>query len=360
MSGFTCFSLCVAIVLSVGCARQSGQEAPPPEILGKKREVGPSPEVADTSNPRTYLSYASFDNREKSHKSYVLIAGGGDDANFAQEVIEQRRLLLELGVPQSEIACFYTIPNHYKFHYDRKQYLELAVELKNCYAAYPAYVWQLLEDSTTADAPTYLYVSSHGLLPISEGLKKWKLPPERLDEIKKWITDFPLLNQFTVSLDAFKEETELDLEDRIKKVRAGADVRDLFFTPRYLKEILRAKEPRTAPLNIVIQACYSGGFADTDNVDFKPDTLRGLDKLTLLTAARYDRSSFGCGSGNFRTFFGGAYNDEWAERKQLPEKLDWQSLYDKVIQRVDVLEAEYVKKEKPEIFYPSLPMFYEN
>ena len=48
---------------------------------------------------------------------------------------------------------------------------------------------------------------------------------------------------------------------------------------------------------VVVNACYSGGFV--------PD-LRGPDTL-VLTAARSDRSSFGCGSDSDITYFGHAW-----------------------------------------------------
>lgn len=48
---------------------------------------------------------------------------------------------------------------------------------------------------------------------------------------------------------------------------------------------------------VVVNACYSGGFV--------PD-LRGAGTL-VLTAARADRSSFGCGSDSYITYFGKAW-----------------------------------------------------
>src|SRR5262249_49714091 len=50
------------------------------------------------------------------------------------------------------------------------------------------------------------------------------------------------------------------------------------------------------PMIIVISACYSGSFIRD---------LRGPRRI-ILTAARADRSSFGCGAGNRHTLFGEA------------------------------------------------------
>jgi hypothetical protein len=55
---------------------------------------------------------------------------------------------------------------------------------------------------------------------------------------------------------------------------------------------------------IVISACYSGGFIRR---------LRGEDTL-LLTAARHDRPSFGCGADSTATFFGRAWLVEGLNR----------------------------------------------
>ena len=51
---------------------------------------------------------------------------------------------------------------------------------------------------------------------------------------------------------------------------------------------------------IVISACYSGGFIDI---------LKGENSL-VITAARKDRTSFGCANGRDYTDFGKAYFDE--------------------------------------------------
>jgi hypothetical protein len=50
------------------------------------------------------------------------------------------------------------------------------------------------------------------------------------------------------------------------------------------------------PTIVVISACYSGSFIRD---------LRGPRRI-ILTAARADRSSFGCGAGNRHTLFGEA------------------------------------------------------
>src|SRR3546814_8238085 len=57
---------------------------------------------------------------------------------------------------------------------------------------------------------------------------------------------------------------------------------------------------------VVVNACYSGGFVPP---------LRGPGTL-VLTAARSDRSSFGCGSDSDITYFGKARSEEHTSELQ--------------------------------------------
>ena len=57
---------------------------------------------------------------------------------------------------------------------------------------------------------------------------------------------------------------------------------------------------------IVISACYSGGFIEALKDDF----------TLVMTAARADRTSFGCSNENDFTYFGRAYFDEQLRRQR--------------------------------------------
>lgn len=70
---------------------------------------------------------------------------------------------------------------------------------------------------------------------------------------------------------------------------------DHLLTPRGLREALDASGIRHRVL--VVSACYSGGFIEA---------LSGPDTL-VLTAARHDRTSFGCGNDSAATYFGRAW-----------------------------------------------------
>ncbi len=84
---------------------------------------------------------------------------------------------------------------------------------------------------------------------------------------------------------------------------------------------------------LVISACYSGSFID-----------EVWDAHTLLiTAARYDRSSFGCSSERDWTYFGEAYFDH-----ALRSDLSFVSAFDRA-------EKAIAQREKDEDLKPSFP-----
>jgi hypothetical protein len=79
---------------------------------------------------------------------------------------------------------------------------------------------------------------------------------------------------------------------------------------------------------VVVSACYSGGFIDA---------LR--DETTLvITAARRDRSSFGCSDGAQFTYFGRAFFKE-----ALPASRSFQEAF----ARADELVAEWERRDQP-------------
>jgi hypothetical protein len=79
---------------------------------------------------------------------------------------------------------------------------------------------------------------------------------------------------------------------------------------------------------VVVSACYSGGFIDA---------LRD-DSTLIITAARYDRSSFGCTDGADFTYFGRAFFKE-----ALPASRSFQDAFS----RADRLVAEWERKDLP-------------
>jgi len=79
---------------------------------------------------------------------------------------------------------------------------------------------------------------------------------------------------------------------------------------------------------VVVSACYSGGFIDS---------LRD-DNTLVITAARYDRSSFGCADDAEMTYFGRAFFKE-----ALPKSRTFQEAFTKA----DELVAEWERKDQP-------------
>lgn len=84
---------------------------------------------------------------------------------------------------------------------------------------------------------------------------------------------------------------------------------------------------------VVISACYSGGFVPA---------LRGPDTL-LITAARADRASFGCGSESVATYFGRAWMVDGLNRSS------------SFIAAYDMARDAIAKREKQDDYEPSLP-----
>lgn len=84
---------------------------------------------------------------------------------------------------------------------------------------------------------------------------------------------------------------------------------------------------------VVISACYSGGFVPALR---NPDTL-------VVTAARADRASFGCGSESEATYFGRAW------------LVDGLSRNTSFIAAYDTARAAIAKREREEDQEPSLP-----
>lgn len=322
-------------------------------------------ETGSVELSRSALPLADFGSRPQArNKSYLLVAGGRDDANFAQEVVEQKRHLLGLGVPREAISCFFTRPFDSGFLKDEKQYRQLAPELADCYPAMPKYIWEEIEQSVDPDKPFYLYVTSHGSSPLSQGIKRWKMDSAERKMLATWLSEVPALDQFSIALDALPNGDPTDFAARVDLLRAAAfQPRDLVFSPRFLKNAILSLGAARAPRFIVAQACYSGGFITSDDVVFAADGLKDMDQMTLMTAARYDRVSFGCGAGFHRTYFGGAFTDALSASKRLPEDLDWADTYRKVSERVRVLETEFVQKlswTQRKDFKPSEPMFSAN
>ena len=208
--------------------------------------------------------------------------------------------------------------------------------------------------SVNKDKPLYLYATSHGFLPLSVLLKSTK-NSKRKEIIQENLDLFPEFDQFTMTLNA-TPDPKLDTASLLKILNAldtyKYSQQELLFTPQNLKNIIK-EWPEDIQKFIVIQGCFSGGFVDSDIPKFREQSLRDTPNTTILTASRYDRSSFGCDFKSEKTYYGGAYIES-LKKKQTPiEKIDWKILHEEV-------NAKITQMEKKRNFKPSLPQFVKN
>lgn len=278
-----------------------------------------------------------------------LVAGSSQNANFAQEVIEQRTLWLDAGFNASEIACYYVIPLQSELDSDRAQYLTLAPALTDCYPASAKLLREHL--AATANGPfLYLYVTAHGQRPVSLRLAELSPGDDGYDTRRRELA-YPVFEQYRIVFEALPDGNAFESELR-GAYRAGVDPRDLYFTSTFLAQYLADSYPKV-PKYVVLQGCFSGGFiADARaGAEVPEPRLEALSQITVLTAARYDRESFGCGHDDRTTYYGGAFNQVLAQRLASPLRIDWRAIHEDVRTRVNALEAELPVQ-------PSLPAFF--
>ncbi|MBK6917705.1 MAG: hypothetical protein IPH07_09920 [Deltaproteobacteria bacterium] len=305
--------LALALVLASGCAH--GRDAALARIVA-------APYTPQSIGPDTRV---------------MLVAGGDDVANFAEEVVRQRKLWRGAGLSENAIACYWAKPKGRALRRDRRQYRRLAPALAGCGEASPAVVLADLAELAQAAPPwLYLYVSGHGVPSLDEAPGTWTLPPEE----RAW------LRQPALALDGDPalrvQETAALLDAR----RSGTPDAALLFSPATLRAAL-ARLPDATEKLVVLQGCFSGGFV------VGPDAITHAHRVTALTAAAADRPSFGCGSGNRTTFWGGALQHELEHRVRFgdtPPALEWHAVHEDVAKRVTRLERALGQQ-------PSRPQF---
>jgi hypothetical protein len=284
-----------------------------------------------------------------------LVAGSGKNANFAQEIVDQKKIWRKAGFSDEEIACYYVAPSSKELKGDEEQFLELASELSECYPASVALIrkhLQLIAKGNPKPPFLYLYMTSHGDRPLSYELTKSRgglLEGKLLEERSR----FPVLNQYLLRIDGLPDREDSTFSDILKDYQLGKDPEELFMTPFYLRNLLE-KSYKDVPKFLVLQGCYTGGFVEEPSEPFRDQTLRSLSALTLLTATRFDRTSFGCRPGENSTYFGGIFNEVLNQRAEDPRRMDWKALAGEVKEKVTVREK--TEKHAP----PSDPVFFSN
>lgn len=281
-----------------------------------------------------------------------LVAGGHDAANFAQEVVDQHRIWRAAGFAEDEIVCYWAKPTRRAFAADTAQYRSLAEKLRTCHRASPQLLRRHLETVARRHAVmknipfVYLYITSHGSRSVLADAED--SPRARVREAAASASpcERELLDTPAMVLGSDRAGG-LHVPSILAALRAGAEPNDVLLTPASLQATL-AGVGSEVPKIVVLQGCYSGGFIGTDGDPRNLDGLATLPSLTLLTAARHDRASFGCQTGTDRTEFGGAYNRVLARTAGLrePPLVDWHSVYTRTRARVERRERKTLDRAR--------------
>lgn len=296
------------------------------------------------------LSYANGDS--SSDAWIFLIAGSLRGANFAQEVVDQRRLWLERGAQPREIACYFVIPDKEHFDQDAEQYRKIGPELRACkLASFKVIAADLARSASTKKKDLYIYITSHGDRPLSY----YGASSESQEEKAKFdwlVTKYPFLDRYMLALDATPEGTA-NIDGQLDAVDQGTAPDYVFLTPQNFKAALENFGPDTKK-TVVLQGCFTGGFISDGRPEAREHLLSTINNITVITAARSDRPSFGCGLGDERTFFGGALLEALeASDTYLPHELNWADIFTTTVSTVAHLETEHG-------YNPSEPSWFSN
>ena len=280
---------------------------------------------------------------------------------FLQEIVGQRRFLLSLGYKQDEIVCYFIIPAEKEFKRDKEQFESLIGEVASFYLASPRNLFEHLKRAVNNDIDfLYLYVTSHGGAPQEKSMHayfstRYLSSKEAHKQIDFLAVQFPeYYNQYYLRFDAIPTGRANHIM-RLHALKEKQPPEDILFTPRYLKNILGEMRNEVKKY-IILQGCYTGGFASTNNMILAQDTLKSLPNICLITASRYDRPSFGCEPGTDRTYFGGVFIDMLEEQNSRLDTIAWNILYKRIKEGIEQIES----KKKIKAKHRSLPSFFNN
>lgn len=303
-----------------------------------------------------------------------LVAGSRDIANFAQEVVDQRRYWQDRGYTAAQIECFYTVPDPTQ-RVDVEQFLALEEELQSCHLATPTAVLGAIRELAQDYQPDffYLYVTSHGTYPPMD----WPEPVRRqVDPQGTWLEGalaearadrdsqaFAWLGSYRIEMEGLRAEDGswgwVSFLSRYRDLhrQRGLRAEEHLFTPALLADALGSFAPEVRKI-VILQGCHSGGFVlAPDKAPLPQETLVTVDGITVLTAARADRTSFGCAGGEHTTFYGGALQRvlDGLPRRDIARQ-DWSRVHEEVAREVTLLEnAGGIPDERR-----SLPQFYSS
>ncbi|RYZ56947.1 MAG: hypothetical protein EOP07_11255 [Proteobacteria bacterium] len=240
----------------------------------------------------------------------ILIAGSAENANFAQEVVWINELVQYRGVNADEIECFYAKPDPFQYFGDKAQFDKIAPLLKACRASDRGEILRALQRAFLANPKNvFLYATSHGAAPSN-------YRPEKGEK------------------DCYVRAPSLIIDNGDNDCESANHL-----TPDSIASVIPLEAE--AKKVFIFQGCYSGGFISDDN-DIRKSTsgLTKLSHINILTAARSDRPSFGCGSGDVATYFGLAFTSVFIEDKRDLTEIDWSAVFKKTKQQTEDMEKK--------------------
>lgn len=264
-----------------------------------------------------------------------LIAAGNDSANFIQEILDQKKIWIDKGYSESEIACYYSLPTRMAYYHDKKQYDQLASELGSFRRADISEVLYDIRTSLERGMDNlFVYISSHGFNPKfdSEQISDFNNPNSK--EAYYYQNHF-YLHKHHLFFGQFGD-TSGNLKMKLHMIEEGIDPSKLLLNESHLSHLF-SEFPDVNKI-LVLQSCYSGGFIRSKE---QFTNLSRLPYMRILTASRYDRASFGCGTGDLTTYYGEAFNFALMQtRSKKLDEIDWFHLHKDTAIHVEKKEKE--------------------
>jgi hypothetical protein len=266
-----------------------------------------------------------------------LVAGTEWFASHAKEIVAQRKLWLQNGYTEEQIACYY-FPPMLGDKDVAKDFAPLFDDLRNCYLADPALLLiHIKEVASSNPESVYVYVSSTGRQPMVKTSYKYKTfedkkKMESLFKLKNWSEPY-----FMEMVGYFNNNTDWSYSG-VRKASIFAEQKPneadkYLLTPRGLKAAL-ATLPATTKKTVVLQGCYTGGFVLPAKKVGAENTLAGLSNITVVTSSEADTNNLDCLDGypteNFGEAYGTAlkkYSEELPKKKDAITSMDWKSIY---------------------------------
>lgn len=255
----------------------------------------------------------------------VLIAGSSENANFVQELSWFQRLLAERGIRDEEIACFAAVPDLIQYHADREQFDALAPFIRTCRPARRDEILATIQSSINQKpSDFYVYITSHGAEPAAE---------ENRDRYRS---------------QCISQAPALALDQSEEGCHATQDM-----TPDALAAVMMNAD--STKKHVILQGCYTGGFISmTRDPENAPSSLAALPNITIMTASRPDRASFGCNPGSVVTVYGYAIMRTIAGHQTKMENMPWHDIAKEVEKVVTEEEKRFQissdKGSEPQFF----------